>query len=203
MQKESKVLFSEEELQLLFNTEFFELKKNVTEKMIGLFNQLQLQMKSLPLHRQFDFPKGCETESAKISKGENFKGLPYLMMDFPRLFNRENVFAFRSMMWWGHYYSFTLHISGEQKEAYKDRLLLNIESLTDRNIYFCVDQSEWNHDIQSPDYILIDAINLPLIKNLIQEKPFIKLAAKFELSDLKNLMENGKETYSLFLQSLQ
>ncbi len=202
MQQEPKVLFSEAELQLLLNTEFFELKKMATEKIFGLFGQLHLQMKSLPVHRQFDFPKGCEIESVKISKGENFKGLPYVVMDFPRLFNRENVFAFRSMMWWGHFYSFTFHISGEEKKKYESNLLSNLQSVVGKSIFFCTALNEWNHDIQSPEYILITTESIRSIQNQMVEKKFIKLAAKFELKDLGNLTERGSETYALILQSL-
>ena len=33
--------------------------------------------------------------SPKISKGENYKGLPYVMLDYPRCFGKTDIFAIR------------------------------------------------------------------------------------------------------------
>ena len=37
--------------------------------------------------------------SPKIAKGENYLGLPYVILDYPRIFGKEDVFAFRTMFW--------------------------------------------------------------------------------------------------------
>ena len=54
--------------------------------------------------------------SPKISKGENYRGLPYVMLDYPRLFGREEVLAIRTFFWWGHGFSVTLHLKGGYRE---------------------------------------------------------------------------------------
>ena len=58
-----------------------------------------------------------EPASAKISKGENM-GLPWVMLDYPRLFGQEDVLAIRTMFWWGHCFSVTLHLKGRYYGAY-------------------------------------------------------------------------------------
>ena len=48
----------------------------------------------------------------KIAKGENYLQLPYVLLDYPRCFDKENIFAIRTMFWWGNFFSITLHLSG-------------------------------------------------------------------------------------------
>ena len=60
--------------------------------------------------------------SPKISKGENYNGLPYVMFDYPRFFTKENVFAVRTFFWWANYFSVTLHLKGEYKEMFAETI---------------------------------------------------------------------------------
>src|SRR5450755_2986522 len=48
----------------------------------------------------------------RISKGENYKGLPWVVLDYPRAFGRLDVLAVRTLFWWGNYFSVTLHLKG-------------------------------------------------------------------------------------------
>jgi len=54
----------------------------------------------------------------RISKGENYKGLPWVVLDYPRCFGRDDVLAVRTLFWWGHYFSVTLHLKGSYKEMF-------------------------------------------------------------------------------------
>src|SRR5450631_2869683 len=51
----------------------------------------------------------------RISKGENYKGLPWVVLDYPRAFGRLDVLAVRTLFWWGNYFSVTLHLKGVYK----------------------------------------------------------------------------------------
>ena len=49
-------------------------------------------------------PRGENAYSGKISRGENYRGLPYLILDYPAYFSQKDIFAFRTMFWWGHFF---------------------------------------------------------------------------------------------------
>ena len=36
--------------------------------------------------------------NGKISKGENYKNLPFVILDLPNFFEKQNVFAYRTML---------------------------------------------------------------------------------------------------------
>ncbi len=34
------------------------------------------------------------------------------MLDYPRAFGRDSIFACRTFFWWGRFFSLTLHLAG-------------------------------------------------------------------------------------------
>ena len=67
---------------------------------------MHIQVQSLRL------PEAVIQSSPKITRGENYQLLPYVILDYPRCFQKEQVFAIRTMFWWGKGISITLHVSG-------------------------------------------------------------------------------------------
>jgi hypothetical protein len=105
---EAKIQFSQEELELVENAGLILTKNTIIRKIHELFGLISEQMKSeLQIA---SLPEEIKQTSPKISKGENYKGLPYVVLDYPRLFTRENIFAVRTLFWWGHYFSVTLQL---------------------------------------------------------------------------------------------
>lgn len=122
----------------------------------------------------------------KVSKGENLKGLPYLVLDYPRIFQKENVFAFRTLFWWGNYVSFTLHLKGEYLDSqFINPLLLNQEK------DICIvsfSGDEWNHDLLSSDYIKLKDLDINSLDCLAI--PFLKICYKMELDQVNKLKQH-------------
>jgi hypothetical protein len=86
-----------EEQELITNTEWLFMKSAITKKVVQMFAEAAegfvSTSKALPL--------SLISIPPKISKGENYNGLPYVMLDYPRNFKKEKVFAIRSFFWWG------------------------------------------------------------------------------------------------------
>jgi len=72
--------------------------------------------------------------SPKISRGENYLGLPYLVLDYPRLFRPDAVLAIRTFFWWGHFFSSTLQLSGGYKTEFLSRLQAAQETFSKHHI---------------------------------------------------------------------
>ena len=73
---------------------------------------------------------------AKLSKGENLNGLPYRVMDFPRIFKQEDVFAIRTLVWWGKQISVTLHLKGKYLKQFKLPLISSLATLKSKEYPF-------------------------------------------------------------------
>ncbi|HQW24051.1 MAG TPA: hypothetical protein PLI47_12175, partial [Bacteroidia bacterium] len=62
--------------------------------MVELFGQLEVELKKVVSASGLQVDN-LNVSSGKIFRGENYRGFPYVLLDCPRLFNRESVFAFR------------------------------------------------------------------------------------------------------------
>ena len=81
-------------------------------------SQSERQLKALISASDFEFPSNAFLKAGKISKGDSYLDLPYFVLDYPRLFSKEDVFAYRVMVRWGHEISFTFHLGGHSKSKY-------------------------------------------------------------------------------------
>ncbi|MBK8362435.1 MAG: hypothetical protein IPL24_01785 [Bacteroidetes bacterium] len=195
--------FSNEEMQVLVDKKFFELKHSSTAKMIELFGMLEVELKSVFSEAALNV-EGLNSSSGKIFRGENYKLFPYVLLDCPRMFNKQSVFAFRSMFWWGNEFTFTLHIQGNAWEYFKPKLIRNLERLTESDIYFCVNESPWQYHLGTDNYLLLNSQkNLELALQILSAKDFVKLTRKLSISEYKSVIQVGKETLKLFLGLLK
>ncbi len=111
MQK-SKLMFSDAELQMASSEEVILTKNRIIEKVYEVFGGLGNSLFDSFTHLRADFPDALNN-IPKISKGEQYEGLPWVMLDYPRCFNRNSGhLALRVMFWWGNYFLVQLHVSG-------------------------------------------------------------------------------------------
>lgn len=197
---EAKIQLSEEELILVENAELILTKNAIIRKVYDLFGAMAAAMK-IELQNNPLSPDLMET-TPKISRGENFKGLPFVVLDYPRLFNRENVFAIRSLFWWGKYFSVTLHLKGAYKELFSDQLKKNDSLLSDNDFYISSSNDEWSHELGEENYISLNRNRDFLRKNDFSLQPFLKLSAKIDLQNWNQSEELLMQIFKTILQSL-
>ncbi len=140
----------------------------------------------------------------KISKGENYKGLPYLVLDYPAVFDKDNILAFRTMFWWGNFFSLTLHLQGIYKERYTEILLQNIANTDTTGLYIGCGDTPWNYHYDKENYLPVNELPKEKIIKMINDKPFIKLSLKLGLEDYVNLkpfMHNAFMRLALLLKT--
>jgi len=117
-----------------------------------------------------DFPQELFGTDPKISRGENYKGLPYVILDYPRIFGREDVFAVRTMFWWGHPFHVTLHLKGKYQAMFLPVIRQRLSMLATAGFQVAVSEDEWQHELSAENYRLIGERDLDHL-------PFLKLAA--------------------------
>ena len=80
--------FEKRELEFLGDKEVWELRKRTGEKVFGLLEELREALEALPIHENKLPLDELELKAAapKISRGENYKGKPYMVLDMPRIF---------------------------------------------------------------------------------------------------------------------
>jgi hypothetical protein len=198
----SKIAFSEEEMEALMNARFFEVKQQAIDKVFEIFAELEIALKKDGSLNEIHY-KNLEKETGKIFRGENYRNLPYVVLDFPKLFSADNIFTFRSMFWWGNEFSFTLHLQGHALYKYRISLRDNIELLLHKEFYFCVNHSPWQYYFMPDNFIKLDELaNKKEISNQLETKEFVKLSRRIAIKDYEKVVDFGNETFQLLLKAL-
>src|ERR1700748_624599 len=141
----AKIQLSSTELELVTDTRWILTKNSIIERLVEGLAALSESYR--PIWEGAVLPGGPYPTSPKVSRGENYKGLPWIVLDYPRIFGREDVLAVRTLFWWGHYFSVTLHLRESHKDALLPSLRARLPLLADAGFHICVSEDEWRHEL--------------------------------------------------------
>jgi hypothetical protein len=178
MNEQTKIQLSPFEMDLLNNSEWILTKNLVVKKAQRLLEKVQEIILEHVKGSSVSLPQEVIIISPKISKGENYKGLPWLMLDYPRYFKKEKVFAIRTMFWWGNFFSTTLHLSGEYKERYSGGIVESYEALCKNEFFTCIHDEQWHHHFEKENYLPVKDFTAGDFADHIGTRSFIKLSCQ-------------------------
>jgi hypothetical protein len=176
MQESSKVSLSAFEQQLVTDANWILTKNRIIEKVYLLFGNLSEQYKQEPLLQQL--PAETFIISPKIAKGENYEGLPYVMLDYPRCFGKEDTLAIRTFFWWGNFFSITLQLKGKYLTQYAANVEHNIAKAVHEDLWINTSDEEWAHHFRNNNMMPIAQH-----KQSISSKKILKLAVQCKLQE--------------------
>ena len=163
------------EMQLVTDPQVLMTKNSIIKKVSEIFGELAEKYKKEISNK---IPDSKTLINPKISKGENYKGLPYVILDFPRQFNKTDIFAIRSFFWWGNFFSITLHLAGQYHQKYATAIKNAIDERFYEEWYIGLLGNQWEHHFESNNYLsLSQGIDYD-----IAELPYLKLAKKIPLN---------------------
>ena len=180
---QTNLRLSAKEMEMIKNADWILTKNGIMRKTIMLLENVQEKQQLFLSKEGSHLPTEAVEGSPKISKGENYKGLPYLVLDYPRVFEKKNSFAIRTLFWWGNFFSITLHLSGRYKKRYEKKLAASFSELKKSGFRLCTNMEEWEHHFEKTNYISLEKLGLNDYKKNITKNSFIKLAKKYSLQD--------------------
>ncbi len=169
-------MFTDPELRCLQDTRFLRTKATATQKVQQLLNQTLEELQEYNATQPLTFPEGVQTQAGKLSRGENYRGFPYLVLDYPRKFSQDDVLALRTMFWWGHFYSITFQLGGASWQRYRPAVQRNLSHLYGTSTWLCVNDDPWQHHRQPDNYRPLDTLSAEEQQNQFIEANFLKLA---------------------------
>ncbi|HVI47000.1 MAG TPA: hypothetical protein VM802_19130 [Chitinophaga sp.] len=193
---------TEEEAAIVYSPEFIRLKNSAIEKVMVLMGRLQEALAAYDRSLDFPFEPEWLQQGPKISKGEQYKQLPWVMLDYPRYFSKDAVFAFRSMFWWGHYFSCTLHLAGSIKERFGAILANGYTKLADAGFQVYLPEDPWEHDFEEGNYQPIASMSDEDWKLQVGRHSFVKLAKPFTLEHWGEVINEIVTAYAALLNLL-
>lgn len=203
MNDSSKIQLSPFEQQLITNYEWLLTKNGILEKIKESLGALQQRQQQVLQGAGGFLPQEVLKTSAKVSRGENYLGLPYLVLDYPRYFDKENIFAVRTMFWWGHFFSCTLQLSGIYKERYMPGIIAAFDQLQNEDFYISHNSSQWDHHFGKDNYMALHELDIVQFTSHLQSHPFIKMAKKISLDNWDTIEETLFDAYRLLIGKLR
>lgn len=198
----TKIRLSPEEMALITRADWILTKNGVIQKTKQLLATLQTEQQHFLESYLSLFPEEIINSSPKISKGENYKGLPYLVLDYPRYFTREDAFAIRIFFWWGNFFSATLHLSGIYKKKYEKKIIGSFESLKEKNFSVCISEDQWEHHFETNNYLPIHTFTVTGFEETTSKRDFIKISKKIPLVQWNEAEKKLLEIFNQLISAL-
>ena len=200
MIQQTKIQFLPAEMELVSSPDIILTKNAILQKIKSFFEEVQMKQQDILKKYSSQLPEEVLKISPKISRGENYKGLPWLVLDNPRHFQHNNIFAIRTMFWWGNFFSITLHLSGNNKNDLLKNLTDHVSILAKSDFFIYNGTKEWEHDIDPGSYKKLSAINKDELQKIFSANNFLKLAVKFTVESLEAVEEKLLRNYELLVK---
>jgi len=191
----SKIQLSPAEMELMQNADIILTKNRVLEKIKSLLETVQ--QNQIGYVQEHKLKNEIFKVSPKISRGENYLGLPYLILDYPRQSTDNHFFFIRTMFWWGNFFSCTLHLANNSKEIFKERIKQSQRLLGD--YYISVNDDAWVHHLKESDYKKINHLTKEQYEQSCESFDHIKIAGRHSLDKWEVMPSQLFENWKLFL----
>jgi hypothetical protein len=186
--------FSEAEFEAIQNHSFFKVKAAAIEKVEQQFAEIAKEMEVTYSQYAPSISYAPNEVFSKISRGENLQQLPFLILDLPKHFTKEEVFSFRLLFWWGKGFTLFLHLKNDELQQILEMVLIHSSQLVELNAKLSTNGDEWSHDIDSESYQTLTNFNSS------QGIDFVKFAWFLPFSQATKLKEFTNKRMSQILR---
>jgi hypothetical protein len=195
---QAKLQLSADEMNLATNKDIILTKHRVVRKVCELMGALSAQMQvHLPGSHSF-LRQEITSLSPKISRGEQYRQMPYVVLDYPRIFSRQHVFAIRTFFWWGHYFSSTLHLKGKYQQQYEPAVVAAIGKGWLNNYLMATNGDEFNFDETQAQYEKIKDSGSAYITEKFKQS-FVKISHSYPITEWDRLPAVLFEDFTKYL----
>ncbi|MEZ4852262.1 MAG: hypothetical protein R3B93_27370 [Bacteroidia bacterium] len=181
---------TERELAVFQDPDFMPLKAKVWAKIEVLLSQLQEQLEEKIPEFSEQLPKEFIYSSGKLSRGENYKTYSYRVMDYPRVFQGDDIFTFRCVVLWGHPIGFHLILRGKYKEEFQDLLLGKLANQK-REVWLSDQDDPWVWEQDLSRQILLQGEVSEPVRQKILAKTFFRVSYYLPSEEYFRIPEEG------------
>lgn len=199
-----KLTLSAEERELVRNSGWIHAKHRIIETVVRLFGAVHEKQRTITEFVRHEENNGYDPMAvpAKISRGERYLGLPYVVLDYPRCFGNPDIFAIRTIFWWGNFFSVQLLLQGTFRTKFDGKLGAAYEKLKAAGFSICVTDNPWQHHFERDNFLPIDELSSDAYRQMIRQKAFIKLGMRMELREWDEAEEKLTGGYALLMEIL-
>jgi hypothetical protein len=187
-----------DEYALLSDDRLFLTKQRLSMQVVELLGSCVDVIRPVVVDSAQVLPQEVLDSVPKISRGENYLGRPWTLLDYPRVFSKSDCFAFRTLCWWGQGFGCTLHLSGRFVDALGSIFCSQGHLLADKGFSMGVNPDPWRHSFDHENYrplIEIKSAN-DAMDDFVQRNGFLKLHRFLPLENWSQIQAFSKDTFS-------
>ncbi|GAB5526143.1 MAG: hypothetical protein Roseis2KO_40150 [Roseivirga sp.] len=171
------------ELAKLQDQDFLLTKRVIDEKVTTLMLSAQQQLISHIKKNNITLPAEVSLSPRKVAKGENYQSLPYWVCDFPASMNKQDLWTFRVVVWWGNEISMNLILKGKFKEQCRALPVTSEQS----DIFYTTHSDPWKLELNTPDSLRFTLSNTQKMTDHFHKADFFKLSTSLPLEEINKL----------------
>jgi hypothetical protein len=195
--------FTEEEVALMADQHFFRVKAQIMAKVRHMLVATHMALKEEVGVVLLVTPPDFDSEVCQFVKGEHLESFPYQYVDFPKHFHDSNVFAFRTLFWWGHHVACALLLEGKGIKQHKARILDRFHRLAGQGLELSLMPTLWEWKRGEGYTLPITHDRKAQIAAVLAERSFLKIVRFLPFTDPRILSgqmpEFSRETFRAIL----
>ena len=179
----SSFSFSDEEIALLADAQFFRKKAKITEKIRGQIHATREALKVELSQSMLLTPPEFDATCMQVVKGEHLEEFPYQYLDYPKHFHVTEKCTFRTLFWWGHHVACAWMLEGSLMKQYKARLVDRFHSIAGQGLDLSIAPTLWEWKRGEGYTLPITHDRKAQIAAVISERSFLKIVRFIALDD--------------------
>ena len=196
-------LFTEDELRLIGDQQFFLQKARIMKKVRALLDGLHAGLQTEVAGVALLAPPSFNLKKCQFVKGEHLEDYPYQYLDFPKHFEGEEKLTFRSLFWWGHHFVFAMIIEGAALLQYKQNFMNRYHLVAGKNLHLSLSPSPWEWKQGEGFTLPVAHDRKSEVAAVLAGRRFFKLSRFIRHDDPLviggRLIEAGRETFRTIL----
>ncbi|MEO6930831.1 MAG: hypothetical protein ABI151_04325, partial [Chitinophagaceae bacterium] len=162
-------------MDLVKNSTWILTKNLIIEKFVEGLGELSSRMTEKVTSMDLHFDEALKRNGPRISRGERYEGLPWLVLDYPRIFGKEDIFAIRTFFWWGRHCSVSIHCRGIFLQHLAKGILASADKFIGGNYFLATTGDEWVHNLDAMPHQPIKMVGKENIAQRLVMAQFIRL----------------------------
>lgn len=185
--KDTNLSLNDDELRFLSDREIFLKKRQLSDHIIDILGDIETHIQHTTAEYVHKIPDSAMRKRGKISRGENYLGYPWFILDHPATFQKDQVFAIRTFAWWGNYFAVTFHVAGICYEKLDEQKFISQLLHTFPTLLVCRNENQWEHFLEEPNFIPAEQFLEELKQLKVSPKTFLKAAIKIPFEESSTL----------------
>ena len=199
--RKSTIKLTKKEFDFISSKEYPITKRAVIQKFCQRFDEMGMLFRQKLVSKNIKLSAELAEADFKTTRGENYQSLPYVVLDYPKIKEKEFTLLCRTHFWWGKYISLSVMFKADEFE------LKNFANKLKNSIYKKIKlyngKDIWQQDLSDTHFIKLYKFSEAELYATMQTQLYVKLSVKVSFKNLDELEERAVAFYNEILNTFE